>query len=212
MSLLQLLSLSTVWRSFKRKLIDLRFIATFRWKCGQILGKQRAHGTKWALKRGPFWRHWKEALELNDDDKNPLNIPMKSSHPAQQVGRTEFSRDGLLRSIACSPNSTRNKWISLNLRTGAVLSHAVSHCVTVLTLSRSDMKTRPAVKVTRVGKQVATVCLQHRTHFSFSLKASDWIYSKESPPDDFLHKLVCDWKKNKEKHSYLCKHLVLLIM
>lgn len=133
--------------------------------------------------------------------KNPLNIPMKPSHPAQQVGRTEFSRDGLLRSIACSPNSTRNKWISLDLRTGAVLSHAVSHCVTVSTLSRSDMKTRPAVKVTRVGKQVATVCLQHRTHFSFSLKASDWIYSKESPPDDFLHKLVCDWKKKKTKQK-----------
>lgn len=49
------------------------------------------------------------------------------------------------------------------------------------------------VKVTPVGKQVPTVCRQHGECFCFSFKASDWIYSREALPDDFLHKLVYDW-------------------
>lgn len=69
------------------------------------------------------------------------------------------------------------------------LPHRLSLCYSV--------DSRLPVKVTRVGKQVPTACLQHREYFSFPLKASDWIYSKEPLPDDFLHKLVYDWKKNK---------------
>lgn len=132
MLLLQLPSLSTVSRSFKRKWIDLRVVTTFRWKCGQTLGNKEHSRPNEQWKLAPLWRHWKEALQLNDDKKKHRYTSWwkQPTNPEQQVGWTELSRDVLLRSISSS--------ISSDLLTGAVSSHTVSHCATVLTRSRSS--------------------------------------------------------------------------